>query len=137
MRDGLLLGRVVNPHIADVGPLDVLVQPVLGSEASTRSLAIGGLVELGDTVQFQLRNATTAAEDLREVMDGRDASGAFVTTSVGRGARLFSESDHDAGLISEALDGAPMAGMFSAGELGPVGRRSFSHHLATSVVLFG
>ena len=40
-------------------------------------------------------------------------------------------------MISEALDGAPVAGMFCAGEIGPVGRRNFLHGFTASVALLG
>jgi small ligand-binding sensory domain FIST len=70
-------------------------------------------------------------------MDGRRAGGALVFTCNGRGSRLFGAPDHDASVISEALDGAPVAGMFCAGELGPVGGRNFVHGFTASIALFG
>jgi small ligand-binding sensory domain FIST len=50
---------------------------------------------------------------------------------------LFGEPHHDATVLSEALDAAPLAGMFCAGELGPIGGETFVHAFTASVALFG
>jgi small ligand-binding sensory domain FIST len=92
---------------------------------------------LGDRVQFQVRDASTASDDLRELIGGESAAGALVLTSIARGLRLFGDADHDAGIIDEALDGAPLAGVFCGSEVGPVGGTSFAHTSSATVVLFG
>jgi small ligand-binding sensory domain FIST len=51
--------------------------------------------------------------------------------------RLFGESDHDAGLVDHVVANGATAGMFCAGELGPVGGQNFMHGFTASVVLFG
>jgi small ligand-binding sensory domain FIST len=38
-------------------------------------------------------------------------------------------------VVSESLGGAPVAGMFCAGELGPIGGHNFMHGFTASVVL--
>ena len=100
-------------------------------------IAVGDEIPLGSTVQFQLRDADTAGEDLRALMAGSSAEGALLFTCNGRGSHMFSVPDHDATIVEDALDGAPLAGMFCAGELGPVGGKSFLHGFTASVVLFG
>jgi small ligand-binding sensory domain FIST len=50
--------------------------------------------------------------------------------------RLFGAPDHDAEVINAHVDGGATAGMFCAGELGPVGSRSFLHGFTASVLLF-
>ncbi|MFM7063974.1 MAG: hypothetical protein ACKO04_10860, partial [Actinomycetes bacterium] len=65
------------------------------------------------------------------------AVGALVLASAARGARLFGESDHDAAVVHEALDGAPVGGLFTGAEVGPVGGRTFVHGSSAVVVLFG
>jgi small ligand-binding sensory domain FIST len=50
---------------------------------------------------------------------------------------LFGSPDHDAVVINEALAGAPVAGMFCAGEIGPVGGSNFVHGSTAAVALFG
>ncbi len=49
---------------------------------------------------------------------------------------LFGVPDHDATVVSESVAGAPVAGMFCAGEFGPVGGANFVHGLTASVLLF-
>ena len=86
--------------------------------------------------RFQVRDAASASEDLAEVFTHRQAAGALAFSCNGRGARLFGEPDHDASLITEALDAAPLAGMFCAGEIGPVGGTNHTHGFTASVLLF-
>jgi small ligand-binding sensory domain FIST len=87
-------------------------------------------------VQYHVRDAGTADEDLRHLLSGQTADGALVFTCNGRGIRLFGQPDHDAQVIDDALDGAPAVGIFAAGEFGPVGGRNFVHGFTASVALF-
>jgi small ligand-binding sensory domain FIST len=95
---------------------------------------------VGTTVQFQVRDADAADDDLRallaEASAGGLADGALLFTCNGRGRRLFGEPDHDAEAVTEALRSDAVAGMFCAGEIGPVDDRSFVHGFTASIVLF-
>ena len=44
--------------------------------------------------------------------------------------------DHDAQTLDEELAGAPAAGFFAAGEIGPVGGDSFLHGFTATVAVF-
>ncbi|MYI20106.1 MAG: hypothetical protein F4121_08545 [Acidimicrobiia bacterium] len=134
---GLHLGIVVNEHKLDFGRGDFLVRGVLGLERQTRALAVGDMVETGTTVQFQVRDAASARQDLRGLMAGRSAGGALLFTCNGRGRRLFEVADQDASVVAGAIAPAPLAGMFCAGEIGPVGPRSYLHGFTASIALFG
>jgi small ligand-binding sensory domain FIST len=134
-QQGLHLGRVVNEHKAEFERGDFLVRNVLGADRSTGAVAVGDEVELGATVQLQIRDARSADEDLREMLFARSADGALLFTCNGRGTHLFGVEDHDATVVSELLDRAPLAGMSCAGELGPIGGRSFLHGFTASVLL--
>lgn len=134
---GLHLGIVVNEHKLDFGRGDFLVRGVLGLERQSRALAVGDMVETGTTVQFQVRDAASARQDLRDLMAGRSAGGALLFTCNGRGRRLFEVADQDASVVAGAIAPAPLAGMFCAGEIGPVGPRSYLHGFTASVALFG
>jgi len=112
------------------------VRAVLGAERGTRGIVVGREVEVGTTVQFHVRDATTADEDLRLALAGPPASAALVFTCTGRGMRLFGTPDHDAALVHDAVGRGAVAGMFCAGEIGPVGLRSFVHGYTASVLLF-
>lgn len=132
---GLHLGRVIDERKATFGRGDFLVRNVLGADRSSGAIAVGDLCEVGSTVQFHVRDAATADEDLRALLAGASADAALVFTCNGRGRRLFAEPDHDARVVSEALGGAPVAGFFCAGEIGPVGGRNFLHGFTASVAL--
>lgn len=135
---GLHLGRVVDEHRQHPGRGDFLVRNVLGADREAGAVAVADEVELGSTVQFQLRDVRAADEDLRQLMRGRGAAaGALLFTCSGRGTRMFGEPDHDASIVSEALYGGAVAGMFCAGEFGPVGHSNFVHSLSATVLLVG
>jgi small ligand-binding sensory domain FIST len=135
-RNGLHLGRVVDQHRLDIGRGDFLVRAVLAVDPTTGSVTVADHVSIGDTVQFQLRNSETADEDLRVMVGGRTAGGGLVFTCNGRGLRLFGTPDHDAEVVSSLLGTTDIAGMFCAGEVGPVGDRSFVHGYSASVLMF-
>jgi small ligand-binding sensory domain FIST len=133
---GVQLGVAIDEHRVDFGRGDFLVRSVLGADRARGVLAVGAEVPVGTTVQFHVRDAASADEDLRELLTGVEADAALVFTCNGRGERLFGVEDHDAALISEVLDTDAVAGMFCAGELGPVGGRSFLHGFTASVLVF-
>ena len=129
------IGRVIDESKLDFGPGDFLVRPVVGADPNSGALRVGDVVDVGSTAQFQVRDATSADLDLRRMVGGRTAEAALVFTCNGRGTNLFPEPNHDASVVSESLEGAPVAGMFCAGELGPIGHRNFMHGFTASVVL--
>ncbi|MGI8983719.1 MAG: FIST signal transduction protein [Acidimicrobiales bacterium] len=135
LADLVQIGRVIDENKLDFGPGDFLVRGVVGADPNSGALRVGDIVEVGSTAQFQVRDATTADEELRKMVDGRSADAALVFTCNGRGTHLFPEPDHDAQVVSAGLGGAPVAGMFCAGELGPIGGHNFMHGFTASVVL--
>lgn len=132
---GLHIGIVVNERAVEFRRGDFLIRAVVGVDRDTGAVAVGDHVQLGQTVQFQVRDATSADEDLSKLLEGKSAASALVFTCNGRGTQMFAEPDHDAALIHEALQ-APIAGMFCAGEIGPIGSRNYMHGFTASVVLF-
>ena len=132
---GLHLGRVIDEHKAEFGRGDFLVRNVIGADRSAGAIAVNDVVELGTTVQFHLRDAVAADEDLRTMLDGRQADAALMFTCNGRGTRLFGSPHHDAGALAQTVGEVPMAGFFAAGELGPVGGRNFLHGFTASIAL--
>lgn len=134
-QQGLHLGRVIDEHKAHFERGDFLIRNVLGADPGSGAVAVSDEVEVGATVQLQVRDALSADEDLRHLLFARDADGALLFTCSGRGTALFGEEDHDAHVVTQALDRAPLAGMSCAGELGPVGGRSFLHSFTASLLL--
>lgn len=136
-RQGLHVGRVIDEHKVSFDRGDFLIRNVLGGDRDAGALAVGDNIEIGDTVQFQVRDAASADEDLRLLLNGHSADAALVFTCNGRGLRLFGRPDHDAEVVAQSIDTPSVAGMFCAGEIGPVGAQSFLHGFTASVVLFG
>jgi small ligand-binding sensory domain FIST len=136
MRGGLHLGIVVDEQKVDFDPGDFLVRDVLGTDPRSGSLAVGEEITVGQTVQFHVRDAASADDDLRELLAGIDASAALLFTGQGRGRQLFGTPDHDAGVVDDLLGPLPIAGAFCAAEIGPVGGRNFLHGFTASLALF-
>jgi len=101
------------------------------------AMTVGDEIEVGETIQFHVRDAATAHEDLRTLLEREreQAAGALLFTCNGRGSRLFTVPDHDASLVSKMLGGLPLAGFNCAGELGPIGGKNFLHGFTASVAL--
>jgi small ligand-binding sensory domain FIST len=136
MRGGLHLGVVVDEHRVEFGRGDFLVRNVLGGDPETGAIVVGDEIAVGQTVQFHVRDAAAADEDLREMLAGEEAAAALLFTCNGRGIRFFGEPDHDAGVVDQLLGPLPVAGAFCAGEMGPVGGRAFLHGFTASLALF-
>jgi small ligand-binding sensory domain FIST len=136
IRRGLHMGIVVDEHQLDFGRGDFLVRNLIGADETTGALAIGEIVDAGQTVQFHVRDAVAADEDLVALLADVEGSGALLFTCNGRGRHLFGEPDHDAGLIQDRIGPAALAGMFCSGEIGPIGGRTFVHGFTASVAVF-
>jgi small ligand-binding sensory domain FIST len=141
-QQGLHVGRVINEYRSDFQRGDFLVRNVLGLDKNTGALAITDRVRVGQTVQFHVRDAQTADEDLHALLqldlqahDKRPAA-ALLFSCNGRGTRLFSEPHHDARAIHQVAGAIPLAGFFAQGELGPIGGQNFIHGFTASVALF-
>lgn len=132
---GLHCGIVVDESKLDFERGDFLIRGVLGADRAAKSIAVGAEVPVGATVQFQIRDAETAGEDLRVLLTGHEADSALVFTCNGRGTFMFGDADHDAAIVHDHLAGA-VAGMFCAGEIGPIGGRNALHGFTASIALF-
>jgi small ligand-binding sensory domain FIST len=139
---GLHLGRVIDEYKADHGTGDFLIRGVVGVDPESGAMVVGDQLEVGQTVQFHVRDAATADEELRSLLGatttelGGMPAGALLFTCNGRGSRMFGLPDHDAGVVSSYLGGVPLAGFFCAGELGPVGGKNFLHGFTASLAIF-
>lgn len=138
---GLFLGVVINEYQPAFGPGDFLVRTVFGADRDSGAIVIGDTIRAGQTVQFHVRDAQTADEDLRQMMaqaaqDETAPMGGFLFSCNGRGVRMFELPNHDVRCVLDAVPETPLAGFFAAGEIGPVGGKSFIHGHTLSVVLF-
>ena len=140
---GLLIGVVIESGKPEYEQGDFLVRGVLGADPDSRSLIVGAGVREGQIVRLHARDARSADEDLRralrlrlEALSGETPAGAIVFSCNGRGRAMFGTPDHDALAVSRELGGAPTAGFFAAGEIGPVGGRSFVHGFTATIAVF-
>ncbi len=140
---GLLVGTVINEYRDRFGRGDFLVRNILGYDKDNGAIAVGDMPRVGQTVQFHVRDADTAHEDLQLLLDGQQLKetplGALLITCNGRGSRLFEdERTRDVPTIRDRLGEIPLAGFFAAGEIGPIGSESFLHgHTAALAILRG
>lgn len=139
LRHGLLIGRAMSEYRDRFGRGDFVVRNLVGVDQERGALALGDLVRVGQTVQFHVRDAASADEELRRLLAEASSDApvaALLFNCNGRGTRLFEQPDHDARAVREALGAIPLAGFFAAGEFGPVGGRNFLHGHTASLALF-
>jgi small ligand-binding sensory domain FIST len=139
---GLLIGIVIDENRPDYERGDFLVRGLVGVDEPNGSITVGERVRIGQTVRLHVRDGASADEDLREALEQQrrelpgPPAGALIFTCNGRGSHMFGSPDHDAAALEEAFAGAPAAGFFCAGEIGPVGNRNFLHGFTATVAVF-
>ncbi|HTS19912.1 MAG TPA: FIST N-terminal domain-containing protein [Verrucomicrobiae bacterium] len=142
-RSALFLGRVVNEYQDEFSRGDFLIRNLIGSDPQSGALAVGDVMRTGQTVQFQVRDAQTADEDLRHLLakERTDLAktrpqGALLFSCLGRGERMYGTADHDIQVVQQNVGPVPTAGFFCNGEIGPVGSRAFIHGFTSVIGLF-
>jgi len=141
MRLGIHLGRVVNEYQESFSYGDFLIRNVTGMNPENESVLVGDYFRPGQTVQFHVRDAVTADEDLKQLLAASQPEmppkAALLFTCNGRGSRFFENPHHDALAIEDAFGALPTTGFFCQGEIGPVGGENFLHGYTASIALFG
>lgn len=142
------VGLAIDPSKSEFERGDFLVRGFLGMDPREKTVAVADAVRRGQTIQFLVRDAESAGDDLRQLMRsqgggelaegaGRQSAGALLFSCNGRGRRMFPIPDHDIGCVRAGLAAdVPVAGFFAAGEIGPVGGRNFLHGFTASVAVF-
>lgn len=142
IRRGLHVGSAITETKPELVRGDFLIRNVVGVDRESGAIAISDLIEVGRTVQFQVRDAESAREDLRVVLERErrarpgGVAGALLFSCNGRGSALFGQPDHDVGAVRRAFGDVPVAGFFAAGEIGPVAGKNFLHGFTASILLF-
>ncbi|HEY7032168.1 MAG TPA: FIST N-terminal domain-containing protein [Thermomicrobiales bacterium] len=141
-QQNLVVGIAADEYRHEFVRGDFLVRNLIGLDRGSGAIAIGALPRLGQTIQFQVRDAATAdldltlmLDDLRPRLAGRRPLAAVLNSCNGRGVGLFGSSHHDATAIDRKLGPLPLAGLFCAGEIGPVGTTSYLHGFTASLGL--
>ena len=114
---------------------------MIGIDEQNGAVSIADYVRTGQTVQFHVRDAQTADEDLSLMLEGQQkaaapAAGGLLFSCNGRGLRMFDQPCHDISGARKNMPTTPVAGFFAAGELGPVAGKNFVHGHTASFALF-
>jgi small ligand-binding sensory domain FIST len=143
---GLHLGIALNEYAEYHDSGDFLIRGVVGVLPERDAIQVGDHVEVGQTVRFQVRDAASAAEQLRAVLrkarrrPGYESiGGALLVSCHGRAAGLFPPpfgAAHDLQTVCTELGTGAVAGFFGTGEIGPVGGRNHLHGYTASVLAF-
>ncbi len=138
----LHIGIAMDEQRAQFTRGDFLIRNLLGADQQTGAIVIGDVVQEGQTVQFQVRDARSADDDLHALLASPRPGvlskplGALLFSCCGRGKGLFGVPHHDAAVLGEQLGAIPLAGFFAQGEVGPVGGRNFLHGYTASIAIF-
>jgi len=140
---GIFAGLAMDPAKSPLERGDFLVRNLAGVDRGSGAVAVAGEVRVGQTIQFQIRDAEAARSDLeamlvrvhRALAGRRPAFGLYVNCA-GRGRGLFGVPDHDLTLIRARLGEWPLIGFFGNGEFAPVGPANFLHTYTGVLVVF-
>jgi small ligand-binding sensory domain FIST len=140
-RGNLFAGLAMTEYREEFHRGDFLIRNILGADQASGGVAIAAYPRVGQTVQYQLRDASTADADLTQLSNSLADAGvkpfaSLVFSCGGRGRGLFNLPSHDANAIAETFGAHPSAGFFCNGEIGPVGGKNFVHGYTASAALF-
>jgi small ligand-binding sensory domain FIST len=140
--DHLVAGLAANEYRETFGRGDFLIRNIIGIRRETGEIAIGARPRVGQTIQFQLRDGATADLDLTATLleahlrlGGREPVAGLLASCNGRGSGMFGTTSHDAIAIERRFPGLPLGGLIAAGEIGPVGSKTFIHGFTSSLGL--
>jgi small ligand-binding sensory domain FIST len=143
VQGGLLMGIVVDSNKPDYVQGDFLVRGLMGADPDSGQVSVAAEVRPGQVVRLHARDARSADRDLREALGmrmealgGTPPAGVLLFSCNGRGEGMFGCPDHDAEAVDQVLEGAPAAGFFAAGEIGPVGGEYFLHGFTATLAVF-
>lgn len=141
--EAILLGVAMDEYKHGYRRGDFLIRGLMGIDEKSGAGAIGDFIKSGQTIQFHVRDAQSATEDLNELlMDYQNKTqnskpkGALIFSCNGRGENLFKQKNHDINIIQKYIGPVPASGFFCAGEIGPVGGHNFLHGFTDSIALF-
>jgi small ligand-binding sensory domain FIST len=142
-RGNLFIGLVVNEYLDDFHRGDFLIRNLEGADPRSGAISVGAFPRLGQTMQFQRRDAAAAEEDMNELLDqakrkleGTTIYGGCLCSCNGRGRGLFGQPNHDARMVQQRFGPVGLAGFFCNGEIGPIGEKNFLHGFTASLALF-
>ena len=139
-RGNLFAGLAVDEYKEQFGRGDFLVRNILGADPATGAVVVGAHPRTGQTLQYQLRDAASADDELKSLLAPLAAREEKPIASLlfccnGRGKHLFGAPHHDAKAVADSIGPVPSVGFFCNGEIGPVGGSNFLHGYTASIGL--
>lgn len=137
----IFAGLAVREEVEEFATGDFVIRRIVGTDLREGKLVLGSAPRVGQTLQFQLRDAAVAQSTLMEQCKGIVSEigrpfAAFVCAGRGRGRRLYGEPDRDADVLADQLGAIPLAGLFGNGEFAPVAGTNFRHDHSLCGALF-
>src|ERR1700759_4968093 len=94
LAQGVQVGIVIDEYGGERRQGDFLIRGILGAQPETGAIAVGDEVDVGQTLQFHVRDADSADQGLRRLLEqeakeqgSQRAAGALLFTCNGRGVR--------------------------------------------------
>lgn len=138
-RRALFLGLGMDQDKREYRHGDFLVRNVGGLQREGGGLLVGTKLPRYAVVQFHLRDAAAAAQELEALLARapRGVEGALLFSCVGRGEGLYGHPNHDSDAFHRVFGELPLAGFFCNGEIAPLGGKTFLHGQTSAFALFG
>jgi len=139
---GVLVGLVIDEMRQRFASNDFVIRQIVGIDPGAGAIAISGRVQTGQTLQFHLRDAGASRDELRRLLSlqrkhaALAPAGALIFNCLGRGKAFYGTSHHDVKTIQTLTGKLPIGGVFSNGEIGPVGGTNFLHGYTASLGFF-
>ena len=142
-RGSIFVGLAINEMRQAFTAGDFLIRNIIGIDPEGGAIAVAENVDVGQTLQFQLRDPMTSRQELRRLLQqaGQSAAmtppaGCLLFTCTGRGRSLYGLAHQDVKTIQTVSGKMPIGGFFCNGEIGPVGGINFLHGYTASLGLF-
>lgn len=141
-KGNLFAGLAGTEYVEDFKSGDFLIRNILGADPNSGAVVIGGFPRVGQTLQYQLRDKSSADADWRSALrhaaleSGRPPAASLLFACAGRGTGLFGCKSHDASLLEEIVGTHASAGFFGNGEIAPLGGRNYIHSYTAACALF-
>lgn len=141
-KGNLFAGLAGTEYVEDFKSGDFLIRNILGADPNSGAVVIGGFPRVGQTLQYQLRDKSSADADWRSALrhaaleSGRPPEASLLFACAGRGSGLFGCKSHDASLLEEIVGAHASAGFFGNGEIAPLGGRNYIHSYTAACALF-
>ncbi|OGX29642.1 MAG: hypothetical protein A3B78_02485 [Omnitrophica WOR_2 bacterium RIFCSPHIGHO2_02_FULL_67_20] len=141
-RGSIFAGVAMSEMRQRFGSGDFLIRNIVGIDPELGALAIAEGAEVGQTIQFQLRDPATSRQELRRLLQQQltphplPPAGCLLFNCAGRGKSLYGAAHQDVRLIQTVSGKLPIGGLFCNGEIGPAHGTNFLHGYTASLALF-